>query len=164
MKIGRCILPVLLLSACGLRQVPPPQSAAGYRHVELKDVSALGLHDINVEITAGLGPMTSENSCGGFVVYSLMGDGSTSGGLAGLAATAQSSFTSIMQGGNAVTISLPRARYAEVRDLKPFQRVRVRGYLSHSLAHGCATSSNDGNGNYLWDYLWVDSIEAVPAN
>jgi hypothetical protein len=55
-----------------------------------------------------------------------------------------------------VTISVPRARYAEVRDLHPSDRVRVRGYLSKFWAEGCDWHMINAD-----RFLWGDTIERI---
>jgi hypothetical protein len=136
---------VLFLAGCGgSRLVPPPATPQGYRQIELRDVEPLGLTDVNVAVEGVVGRLQPEAVCDGLVTFQLLRsspfDLSGDFGLAG------------------VTITLPRARYAEVRDLQPFARVRVRGYLSAHFAEGCSWFSRTSH-----RYLWVDTIERLPS-
>ena len=58
-----------------------------------------------------------------------------------------------------LSISISRERYAEVRDLHPGDRVRVRGYLSKWMADGCSWFQ-EGPARVLW----IDSIERLPPS
>lgn len=143
---------VASVAGCALRAVPPPATPAGYEHVSLRDVDALGLDRRNVEVVGSLGPSVSYDACGGVLTYRLQ---DAAIGAVFLGGTNLGAAMTAMASGGSMTITIPRARYAEVRNLSAFQRVRVRGYLSHFISKGCAP---------LWldpgHYLWVDSIES----
>lgn len=145
---------VLGAQACGgIRHVPPPATAQGYRSVELRDIAPLGLKDLNVELEAvitasGVG---ANEDCDLLTLETMESAPPASADAASIAA-----FTASIPSYDAVTLTLPRARYPEVRDLHPFDRVRVRGYLSTYFGKGCGWFSNNAH-----RYLWVDSIERV---
>ena len=133
----------------GKRQVAMPSSAAGYQRVELRDIVAMGLKDVNVEIEARVGPLDVQDSCSGVLMMSLFNPTGAS-----FAAVGSGSSAVIATYGQ-VTISIPRKRYGEVRDLKPYEHVVVRGYLSKWWANGCDWHAEDDSSAR---YLWVDSI------
>ncbi len=137
---------VLCITGCsGTRLVARPDSARGYEQAALRDVSATGRQGVNVEVEGVLGPLVAQEVCGGLVTYQLLyGTGQSIAGM------------SVFSGVSGVTISLPRERYAEVRDLRPLEPVRVRGYLSTWFADGCTWYTTDAG-----RYLWVDSIERI---
>jgi hypothetical protein len=138
------LLPIVVLLAlgCGMRHVARPPTYSGYTSVAVRDVSAVGMKDVNVEVVGVLGPMVPQEVCHGLVTFPLMDVAPGGGGL------------SILM--SHVTISLPRTRYNEVRDLHSNDQVRVRGYLSKYFAEGCDWVMLDAS-----RYLWVDTIEKV---
>lgn len=134
------LLALIILGGCGLRHVARPPTLDGYKSVALRDIAAVGMRDVNVEVIGVLGPMVPQEVCHGLVTFPLLDN---SGGM-----------FSLLSGG--VTVSLPRTRYNEVRDLHPSDQVRVRGYLSKYFAEGCDWVMLDAS-----RYLWVDTIEKV---
>jgi hypothetical protein len=130
-------------AACGIRHEARPPTNDGYKSVAVRDISAVGMRDVNVEVVGMLGPMVSQEVCKGLITFPLMDVRSPS--LGGISLS--------MSG---VTLSLPRSRYNEIRDLHSGDPVRVRGYLSKYFAQGCD-----------WEYLdasralWIDTIETV---
>jgi hypothetical protein len=138
---------LLALAGCGVREAARPANGPqGYERVELRDIAPLDIVDKNVEVEGQLGPMAVSTRCGGQLEIPLMGRTTTPA-----AANGRPSITVL--GVSSVTLSIPRARYAEVRDLPPMETVRVRGYVSHYLMEGCAVH------NDLRRFVWVDSIE-----
>ncbi len=152
--------PAVLLLACaacgGVRMAAIPTDPAAYRPVELRDVAPTGIKDVNVAIdvvVAGSGVSAFEG-CDLVSIETMSVQVPTTGDPAAIA-----NFAAALPSFNVVTLTLPRARYAEVRDLKPFDRIRVRGYLSTYWAQGCGYFTTDAH-----RYLWVDSVERVGAN
>jgi hypothetical protein len=138
---------LLTLPACvGIRHGTLPRQPQDYRPLALADVVALGLHDQNVEIVATLGPMLSDDLCD-LISFPLMGP------LPALGDASPAAFAALTAGFGGLTVTLPRARYEEVRSLAPFSRVRVRGYLSQWMAESCGASGRSSD-----RYLWIDSI------
>jgi hypothetical protein len=134
---------ILLLSGCwGVRHVARPPSNDGYKSVAVRDIPAVGMKDVNVEVVGMLGPMVPQEVCGGLVTFPLL-DVTSGGGIFSLAT-----------GG--VTLSVPRSRYEEVRELHPNDQVRVRGYVSKYFAQGCDWVMLDAS-----RYVWIDTIEKV---
>ena len=142
-----CLLTVAT-GCVGKRLVAAPTSANGYQHVDLRDIVAMGMKDVNVEIDALAGPLEAQDSCGGVLTMTLSNPAGTSFAPMGTGAM-------VVTYGQ-VTMSIPRKRYNEVRDLKPYEHVRVRGYLSKWWANGCDWHAEDDSSAR---YLWVDSIE-----
>src|SRR5438046_713293 len=129
----------LLLCGCwGIRHVARPPTPDGYKSVAARDIPAVGMKDVNVEVVGVLGPLVPQEVCGGLVTFPLMDSG---GGI-------------FMTSG--VTLSLPRTRYNELRDFRSNDQVRVRGYVSKYFAQGCDWVMLDAS-----RYLWVDTIEKV---
>jgi hypothetical protein len=140
--------------ACGgTRRVARPADEKGYRPVELRDVAPTGVKDANVEVVAfvaasGVGAF---EPCDLVSIDTLSAPPPTSADTASVAA-----FTASMSSADIVTLTLPRSRYSEVRDLHAFQKVRARGYLSDYWGQGCTYYTTDAH-----RYLWVDSLEPV---
>jgi len=86
--------------------------------------------------------MTPQEICGGLITFGLMNG-----------VTLDSN-----PFGSQVTLSIPRERYEAVRDFKPLERVRVRGYISKWFADGCTWFSRDAG-----RFVWIDTIERVDA-
>jgi hypothetical protein len=107
----------------------------------------MGIDKVNIEVVASVGPMVSQAVCGGVLQFSTIPEPSASG----------AGGITIMGGMGGVVLSIPRARYAEVRDLHPLDRVRVRGYVSKWFSQGCDWFSRTST-----RYLWIDSIELLP--
>jgi hypothetical protein len=135
---------LLILCGCfGIRHAARPPGPDGYKSVAVRDIYALGMKDVNVEVVGTLGPMVPQEVCGGLVTFPLMDvSGNATGGL------------SIATSG--VTVSVPRIRYEELRDLRANDPVRVRGYVSPYFAQGCGWEMLDSS-----RYLWIDTIEKV---
>src|SRR5262245_4844665 len=63
-------LSLVFFAACGgARQVPRPATPQGYEHVELRDVPPPDKSDINVEVEGQLGPVFTDEGCGGFLMF-----------------------------------------------------------------------------------------------
>jgi len=137
---------LLCTSGCtGTRLAARPDSPSGYERASLRDVSATGRQGANVALEGVLGPMVPQEVCGGLVTFQLLyGSGQSIAGMA------------LFNGVSGVIISLPRERYSEVRELRPFDNVRVRGYLSTWFADGCSWYTRDAQ-----RYLWMDTIERI---
>jgi hypothetical protein len=119
---------------------------------------------VNVEIEAPIGILMPQEICGGLVTFPLLDISQTSaitatnttGAAVDPAPAKQMASAVTFSITSGITISLPRSRYNEVRDLRPNDRVRVRGYLSKYFAEGCDWYMRDAQ-----RYLWVDSIERL---
>jgi hypothetical protein len=140
----RPIFLIALAGGCvGIRHVARPPSPDGYMSVALRDIPAIGMKDVNVEVVGMLGPMVPQEVCGGLITFPLFEI--TANAVGGL------HFST-----SGVTLSLPRSRYNEIRDLHANDQVRARGYASKYFAQGCDWFMMDAN-----RYVWVDTIEKV---
>jgi hypothetical protein len=134
---------LLLLCSCwGIRHMARPPTSDGYKSVAVRDIYALGMNDLNVEVVGVLGPMVPQEICGGLVTFPLMEVSGSPG-----------AFSMTTSG---VTVSVPRVRYEELRDFRPNDQVRVRGYASKYFAQGCSWVMLDSS-----RYVWIDTIEKV---
>jgi hypothetical protein len=150
---------VLGCASVGVRRVARPPTSQGYAHVELRDVLPLNKTDMNVEVEGALLGTGASETCGGVVTFNLLSASRT---------TPQTPGTNPTMGANAnaisavepsgVVLSLPRARYAEVRDLRNMDLVRVRGYLSKHLGEGCTATFGEES---TIRFLWMDTIERI---
>jgi hypothetical protein len=116
--------------------------------VELRDMAPLDIIDRNVEVEGQLGPLSVVDLCGSHLSIPLMSKTS-------LPSQANGRVMITMVGSSSITLTMPRARYAEVRDIPPMETVRVRGYVSHSVMEGCMFHGHSAR------FLWVDSIERI---
>jgi hypothetical protein len=152
------ILVLIAAAGCGgVRHVPPPENAQGYRHVEIHDIALSGLKDQNVEIVAfiaagGVRGFEDDSSDCNIDTIDLTSAAPPNSADAASVASFTASFPDL----GVVEATLPRERSAEVRALAPLEKVRVRGYLSTYVAKGCSRFTEGAN-----RFLWIDSIERV---
>jgi hypothetical protein len=149
------LLLAALCAACGgSRKVPPPATPQGYQALTGHDVLALAPTDANIEIVGAVGALASHEHCDGLLTLPLAEPAQSIAGAPAAVARIMVAMTGALGG---AVVTLPRTRYAEVRDLKPGDVVRVRGYASTYEAQGCSVSTTGAN-----RFIWVDSIERVP--
>jgi hypothetical protein len=152
---------VSLLSACadvGVRRVARPNTPQGYKQVDLKDITLSGVTDQYVELVTNIDQITSHERCGGIIMVTtpqavtankhtevVNGDKTVT------------TTTVVVNNSNVVTLTLPRTRFAEVKDLQAGDRVRVRGYASQFWTEGCDWHYYNAN-----RAVWIDTIEKLP--
>ncbi len=139
----RLLLLLCLCGCSGVRNVARPTTPAGYKSVALRDIFAVGIQSVNVEVVGVLGPMVPQEVCGGLVTFPLIEVSKGDGGVFSMETAS-------------VTLSVPRSRYQKLRELRAGDQVRARGYLSKWFAEGCDWFMRDAS-----RYLWVDTIERL---
>ena len=144
-RASRCLalLAITAASCGGVRYAARPTTHAGYRAVEIRDIAPTGMKEVNVKLDGTVWAVDGDDNCG-LVTILLM-----SGGMPTLDQLR-------LPDDGSVTLTLPRSRYREVRDLHRLDRVRVRGYLSNWVAEGC-----NGTGTAGTTFMWVDTIEPL---
>jgi hypothetical protein len=162
-SLALVIAGVSLLSACadvGVRRVARPSTPQGYKQVDVKDITLSGVTDQYVELVTNVEQITSHERCNGIIMVTTP-----------QAVTANkqtqvvngehtvTTTTVVVNGDNAnlVTLTLPRTRFAEVKDLQAGDRVRVRGYASQFWTEGCDWHYYNAN-----RAVWIDTIEKLP--
>jgi hypothetical protein len=162
MRLGpvTLLLAALCASCGGSRKLPPPASPEGYQALTVHDVMAVAPRDANIEVVGALGALASHERCDGLLTFTLSDPAQAVALPPTASPAAAAAITNILVtiGANlsGIVVTLPRTRYAEVRDLKPADIVRVRGYVSDYEAQGCNLYTERSN-----RFIWVDSIERV---
>ncbi len=144
----------------GVRHLSRPPTLQGYERVALREVRPLNKSELNVEVEGALAGTATSDACGGVVTFNLLSATTTPppAGSDTAASAKTNTITSLEQTG--VVLSLPRARYAEVRNLRDMNIVRVRGYLSKHMGEGCSATLGESSTIH---FLWVDTIERIDS-